>query len=58
MGVKGPSRAGSRIVLTLPSIYVGPGFGRPKTIEGLHYLGPYSTLKGQGRAQSLKRKKN
>ena len=48
------ARAGARVVLTLPSIYARSGLGRPKATEGPHYLGTYSTLEGQGRAQVLK----
>lgn len=51
-------RAGPRVVLTLPSIYARLGLGGPKPSEGLDYLGSYPILKGQGRAQGLKKRKS
>lgn len=49
--VKGSSWAGPKVVLALPWTYARPGLDGPKPLEGLHYLGPYPTLKGQGRAK-------
>ena len=54
-GRAGPGRAG--VVLALPSIYAGSDLSGPKSSEGRHYLGPYPTLKGQGRAQGFKTRK-
>lgn len=50
---KGQARLG--VVRTPLYIFAGPGLGGQKSLEGLHYLGSYPTLKVEGfRAQGLK----
>lgn len=44
--IKGPGRAEPRVVLTLPSKYIGLGLGEPKPFKGLYHLSPYPTFKG------------